>query len=107
MEKSPLRIFREKFDLTQQDLAEMLDVSRNYVTLMENGAKPFSPKMAKKLAAFDGCMLPKGTDVDATKMSKDERIAYLEAELEREKTKSKRLLEIHRELIAAICPKKD
>ena len=107
MEKSPLRVFREKFDLTQQDLADMLDVSRNYITLIENGAKPFSPKMAQKLAAFDACMIPKQPEVDQSKMSKEERIAHLEAALAKEQAKSKKLMEIHRELVNTICPNRN
>lgn len=85
----------------------MLDVSRNYITLMENGAKPLSPKIAKKLASFDACMIPKAQTIDHDKLSKDEQIAALKSDLEKERTKSQRLLEIHREFITAICPQKD
>lgn len=37
-------------NLTQQELSDKLGVSRNYIWLIENGAKPMSDKLAKKLA---------------------------------------------------------
>lgn len=40
---------RAKLGLTQARLAELLDVDRKYVSMIETGAKPLSPKMSRKL----------------------------------------------------------
>ena len=102
MEKSPLRVFREKLKLTQQDLADMLDISRNYVTLIETGAKPMTPKIVKKLAEYDACMKPPPPEPDQSKMSKDERIAHLENKLAKAEATIQELLEINRKLAGAV-----
>jgi transcriptional regulator with XRE-family HTH domain len=36
--------------MTQQELADHLGVSRNYIALVENGRKPFSDKLKNKLS---------------------------------------------------------
>lgn len=36
--------------MTQQEMADHLGVSRNYINMVENGAKPFSKKLARKLS---------------------------------------------------------
>lgn len=50
MEKLSLLDFRQRLGLTQQELADRIDVSRNYIALVENGKKPFSDKLKAKLS---------------------------------------------------------
>lgn len=40
--------------MTQQEMADHLGVSRNYINMVENGAKPFSKKLARKLSEVAG-----------------------------------------------------
>ena len=44
-----LRGLRGREDITQADLAARLGVSQNVISEMENGKRPISPKMAKRL----------------------------------------------------------
>lgn len=44
-----LRAARDELGITQQEMAEKLGVSRNYVCMIETGEKPFSSKLRKKL----------------------------------------------------------
>lgn len=48
-EKFTLRDSREKLGVTQQEFADMLGITRTYVGLVENGSKPFSKKLERKL----------------------------------------------------------
>ena len=48
-EKFTLREAREKLGVTQQEFADMLGITRTYVGLVENGSKPFSEKLNRKL----------------------------------------------------------
>lgn len=41
--------FRESLGLTQEQLGNRLDVSGNYVWMLESGQKPISDKIARKL----------------------------------------------------------
>ncbi len=50
MEKLSLADFRRNHRMTQQELANAIGVSRNYITLVENGKKPFSDKLRQKLS---------------------------------------------------------
>ena len=50
MEKLSLADFRRNHGMTQQELANAIGVSRNYITLVENGKKPFSDKLRQKLS---------------------------------------------------------
>lgn len=47
--KLSLREVRKKLGITQQELADLLCVTRTYVGLVENGNKPFSEKLERKL----------------------------------------------------------
>lgn len=47
--KLSLREARDKLGITQQDLADKLDVTRTYIGLIENGKKPFSDILKRKL----------------------------------------------------------
>lgn len=40
---------RNKFGLTQQELANLLEVDRKYISMIETGVKPLSNKLARKL----------------------------------------------------------
>ena len=40
---------RSELGITQAELAELLDVDRKYVSMLETGAKPISAKMSRKL----------------------------------------------------------
>ena len=48
-EKLTLRDFRESLGMTQQELADSLCITRTYVGLVENGKKPFSDKLRRRL----------------------------------------------------------
>ncbi len=43
---SPLRAYREKKKLSQQELADLLNVSRQMVGMLETGERPFTADMA-------------------------------------------------------------
>lgn len=43
---NPLRAYREKNGLSQAELAAMLKVSRQMVSLLENGARKYTAEMA-------------------------------------------------------------
>lgn len=51
---------RSELGITQAELAELLDVDRKYVSMLETGAKPISAKMSRKLDTL------KDSDVPAT-----------------------------------------
>lgn len=42
----PLRTYREENNLTQQDVADKLKVSRGLIAQLECGAKPYTPEMS-------------------------------------------------------------
>jgi transcriptional regulator with XRE-family HTH domain len=44
---------RERLGLTQQEMADLLGVSRNYVSMIEVGKKPFADKLRRKLKRTD------------------------------------------------------
>lgn len=44
---------RSRIGVTQQVLADMLNVDRKYISMIETGAKPLSKKLAKKLILID------------------------------------------------------
>lgn len=46
MLNSPLREYREKHDLSQDELAEMLGVSRQMIGLIESGRRKVKPEKA-------------------------------------------------------------
>ena len=45
---NPLRAYREKNGLSQQELADLLGVSRGLVSLIETGDRPITPENAKE-----------------------------------------------------------
>ena len=45
---NPLRQYRQQHDLTQQQVADLLGVSRGLVSLIESGARPITPENAKE-----------------------------------------------------------
>lgn len=47
-----IRGLRKRLRMTQAELASRLGYSRNYVTLMETGAKPITDEVAYKLTAM-------------------------------------------------------
>lgn len=47
MASNPLKSYREKHDLSQQELADLLGVSRGLVSLIETGERPITPENAK------------------------------------------------------------
>jgi len=47
-----LRGSRHKFELTQQELADALDISQNHISEMENGKRPIGKVMALRLGKF-------------------------------------------------------
>ena len=51
--KLDVRIFRETHGYTQESLAKALDISRNYVYLVEAGKKPLSNKLQRKLERLE------------------------------------------------------
>lgn len=48
-EKFDIATVRAEKGLTQAQLAEMLDVDRKYISMIETGKKPLSNKLRKKL----------------------------------------------------------
>jgi transcriptional regulator with XRE-family HTH domain len=49
MEPNPLKKYREAKQLSQQDVADKLGVSRQMVGFLENGEREFTPDMAVKI----------------------------------------------------------
>lgn len=49
-----LRFYRKLNNLTQVELAQKLEITKQLVSNMENGQKPISRKMAHRLAEFFG-----------------------------------------------------
>ena len=47
-----LREGRGELGMTQQEMADSLGVSRNYVCMIETGIKPFSEKLRKRLVSL-------------------------------------------------------
>lgn len=45
----PLRAYRESNNLTQQEVADELEVSRGLIAQLETGAKPYTPEMAVRI----------------------------------------------------------
>ena len=45
---NPLRSYRDKHSLSQQELADLLGVSRGLVSLIETGERPITPENAKE-----------------------------------------------------------
>lgn len=44
---------RERLGLKQRELADLLGVAPNYISMIEAGRKPFSPKLIKKLELLE------------------------------------------------------
>ena len=44
---------RQRLGLTQKELAFIIGVAPNYLSMIESGKKPFSPKLVKKLELFE------------------------------------------------------
>ena len=47
-----LRGCRYKFEITQEELADALDISQHHVSEMENGKRSIGKVMAKRLAGY-------------------------------------------------------
>ena len=47
--KVDLKSFREELGMTQQELADALDMARTYISMIESGTKPFSGKLRRKV----------------------------------------------------------
>lgn len=50
MQKLSLADCRRELGMTQQELAEKLGCTRNYIAMVESGVKPFSDKLRLKLS---------------------------------------------------------
>jgi transcriptional regulator with XRE-family HTH domain len=46
-----LHTLRERYGYTQKELAEAVDISRAYISLIESGAKPLQDRLLAKVAA--------------------------------------------------------
>jgi len=57
--KFDLREERLKIGFTQEKLAELLEVTPEYISMLENGRKPVSPKMLKKFNKIKNLILNK------------------------------------------------
>jgi putative transcriptional regulator len=53
--KNTVKVERAKKDITQQELADSLSVSRQTIIAIESGKFNPSVKLALKMAAFFGC----------------------------------------------------
>ena len=63
MKSFNLLSFRSEHDLTQVQLAEMLDITAEYVSMIENGKKPLSKKLLKKFGLLESSLtLNRSTD---------------------------------------------
>ena len=51
--KFNLQKYREKYGITQQQLAELIGVNFRYISMIETGAKPLTQKFVKKLELLD------------------------------------------------------
>ncbi len=51
---NPVQDARIKLGITQQELGELLGITKNYVWMLESGQKPLSKKVAAKLAEITG-----------------------------------------------------
>lgn len=51
--KFNLQKYREKYGITQQQLAELIGVNFRYISMIETGAKPLTEKFVKKLELLD------------------------------------------------------
>ena len=49
MRENPLKAYREAKQLSQQEVADKLGVSRQMVGFLENGEREFTPEMAVKI----------------------------------------------------------
>lgn len=55
MKKYDLKKLREKNKLTQKEVAERLNVNKNYISMLENGIRNPSDKMKEQLAKIYNC----------------------------------------------------
>ncbi len=55
MKKYSLKKLREKRGLTQKQVAELLNVNKNYISMLENGTRNPSDKMKEKLSVVYKC----------------------------------------------------
>ena len=94
-----LRQTRDELGMTQEQLAECLDVTPEYISMIENGRKPLSKKLRVKLAKLVGGKLPQ-TETYPT--PKDESVPVRDAapSLERRvMDMGKRISEMERAII--------
>src|SRR3989338_4866778 len=73
-----IKIFRIKADMKQDELARQLDVTKNYISILENGKKTPSLQLIEKLSnalgvTMDMFFLPSVEDVN---LSSKEQIEY-------------------------------
>ena len=57
MKKQTLKELREKNNLTQKEVADKLEVNKNYISMIENGSRNPSDKMKNKLAKIYKCSI--------------------------------------------------
>ncbi len=55
MKKYTLKERREKNGLTQKEVAEQVGISKNYLSMLENGTRNPSDKLKEKLAEIYKC----------------------------------------------------
>jgi len=56
MKSLNLLSFRSEHGITQVQLAEMLDITAEYVSMIENGKKPLSKKLLKKFGLLESSL---------------------------------------------------
>jgi transcriptional regulator with XRE-family HTH domain len=64
-----IKVIRTKRGMSQEELAEKLEVTKGYISKLENGKKPISLKTTEKIAHILG-VLPEDLLVDETKLIK-------------------------------------
>lgn len=57
MKKYSLKELREKNKLTQKDVADELEMNKNYISMLENGIRNPSDKTKKQLAELYKCSI--------------------------------------------------
>lgn len=71
-----LKKIRKEHNLTAQELAETIGVSRQFLSTMENGYRPIPKAVAKKLASYFNVSVDALYGLDSIKIATDITVAF-------------------------------